>query len=205
MRDDITDITSLYKLETEYIVNLNTLSPNGYNLELRQDGERIITPALRRKLSASSHAIKRGKSSSYRGVFVSARGIYCHIYKGKEYTKGGFASQKEAATIRDMCALHLFGLDAQLNFPDKLDEYLAQDLELTFHQTFDSTKTSQYKGVSWEKRSHKWTAKLALNGKVKSLGNFKSEIEAAKAYDAGVLRFNKTRNYKQRFNFLDSV
>lgn len=43
--------------------------------------------------------------------------------------------------------------------------------------------SSQYKGVSWEKRSSKWRARIKLNRKFIYLGIFASEIDAANAYD----------------------
>lgn len=45
-------------------------------------------------------------------------------------------------------------------------------------------KTSSiYKGVSWDKRKNKWYSRIKKNNKAISIGNFTSEIEAAKAYD----------------------
>lgn len=48
-----------------------------------------------------------------------------------------------------------------------------------------STKgsTSRFLGVSWSKKSAKWSAIISPNGKTIALGRFASEIEAAKAYD----------------------
>lgn len=44
--------------------------------------------------------------------------------------------------------------------------------------------SSQYRGVSWVKRDKAWAARISSgNGGKRSLGNFKDEIEAAKAYD----------------------
>lgn len=43
--------------------------------------------------------------------------------------------------------------------------------------------TSVYLGVTWHKAANKWLAKIRKNGKVKHLGVFKCEIEAAKTYD----------------------
>ncbi|MFW9874253.1 MAG: AP2 domain-containing protein [Candidatus Thorarchaeota archaeon] len=43
--------------------------------------------------------------------------------------------------------------------------------------------SSQYKGVHWYKQTKKWVARIMYNYKNISIGYFKSEIEAAKAYD----------------------
>ena len=43
--------------------------------------------------------------------------------------------------------------------------------------------SSKFKGVSWHKPCEKWQVHIRIGGKLKHLGLFKSEIEAAKAYD----------------------
>lgn len=45
------------------------------------------------------------------------------------------------------------------------------------------SKTSKYKGVSWNKQLKKWHTKIQFNNKQIHIGVFDSEIEAAKAYD----------------------
>lgn len=42
---------------------------------------------------------------------------------------------------------------------------------------------SQYKGVTWHKKSGKWQAQIMLDGKNKHIGLHSDELEAAKAYD----------------------
>lgn len=52
--------------------------------------------------------------------------------------------------------------------------------------------TSQYKGVSFFKPIRKWRAYITLEKKTKSLGYFKEEIEAAKAYNkAAIILFGE--------------
>lgn len=43
--------------------------------------------------------------------------------------------------------------------------------------------SSIYKGVSFHKREGKWRAVIMINGKYIGLGDFDSEVEAAKAYN----------------------
>jgi hypothetical protein len=47
--------------------------------------------------------------------------------------------------------------------------------------------TSQYRGVSWNKRAGKWQALLRREGKLQYLGYFSDEEAAARAYDAAAL------------------
>tara|TARA_R110000796_G_scaffold18022_1_gene54906 strand:+ start:71 stop:568 length:498 start_codon:yes stop_codon:yes gene_type:complete len=42
--------------------------------------------------------------------------------------------------------------------------------------------SSKYTGVSWSKLNKNWLAQIQINGKIKGLGYFKNEEEAAKAY-----------------------
>jgi len=44
-------------------------------------------------------------------------------------------------------------------------------------------KTSRFKGVCFYKRTNNWVAQCKLNGKVKHIGRYKTEIEAAEAYN----------------------
>lgn len=44
-------------------------------------------------------------------------------------------------------------------------------------------RTSKYKGVYFQKSRNKWQSRITFNGKMKYIGNFVNEIDAAKAYD----------------------
>ncbi|MFA5783698.1 MAG: HNH endonuclease [Phycisphaerae bacterium] len=49
---------------------------------------------------------------------------------------------------------------------------------------------SKYKGVSPEKRRYCWRATLTINGKQMHIGQFASEIQAAKAYDKAAKKYH---------------
>lgn len=46
---------------------------------------------------------------------------------------------------------------------------------------------SKFKGVTWDSIMNRWAARIYPAGKSKRLGRFKTEIEAAKAYDAAAV------------------
>lgn len=48
----------------------------------------------------------------------------------------------------------------------------------------DAPKSSAYKGVSWHKHSQKWYAYIQAAGKMRGLGYFDLQEDAARAYDA---------------------
>ncbi len=77
---------------------------------------------------------------------------------------------------------------------NKLDN-IAENLQIVTNR-FNTCKTqgkysSQYKGVSWNKRLNKWTAQIHINGKDKYLGRYQCELKAHQAY------LNEIKNLEQ--------
>jgi hypothetical protein len=48
---------------------------------------------------------------------------------------------------------------------------------------YKTASGSKYKGVTWQKESKGWRVRITVNNKQILLGQFKDEVEAAKAYD----------------------
>jgi siroheme synthase (precorrin-2 oxidase/ferrochelatase) len=56
-------------------------------------------------------------------------------------------------------------------------------------------KTSQYTGVSWNKKDKKWRAGIKTNGKSTNLGSFICELDASNAYQKALNNTEELRKY----------
>ena len=56
-------------------------------------------------------------------------------------------------------------------------------------------RPSKYVGVSWNKRDKKWKAEITINGKIKHLGYYHDEKEAARIYDEQAALLGKPVNF----------
>ncbi len=63
----------------------------------------------------------------------------------------------------------------------------ASHMENSRNQRIQTSTSSVYKGVCWHKRVKKWVAQIRINGKLKHLGIFDNEREAAKVYNTAAL------------------
>lgn len=61
-----------------------------------------------------------------------------------------------------------------------------------------NNRSSQYKGVCWDKNRNRWFAGIHVNGKTRNLGRHNNEEAAARAYDAAAL---ETWGQFARLNF----
>lgn len=85
---------------------------------------------------------------------------------------------------------------------DKSDNRIANLREVTRHQNCQnvgatSSNSSGFKGVSWEKTSSKWRARIRVNGVPLSLGCFDSKEAAAEAYRAAAMQYHPCAVFKE--------
>jgi len=150
------------------------------------------------------------KTSQYVGVCWCKRPKKWKASIGQfneQYLLGYYINEEDAAKAYDKIAIELYGEKCKLNFPEssliEFKENLSifeinnkstnglQNLKIEQGRKRISiertkTKTSQYIGVHFSKKINspkKWTAQIYYLGKIKHIGRFYTEEDAAKAYD----------------------
>ena len=59
-----------------------------------------------------------------------------------------------------------------------------------YNRRLRSDARSAYKGITWVPRNNRWIARITVDGKVRHLGTFRSEIAAALAYDDAAMKLH---------------
>jgi hypothetical protein len=137
---------------------------------------------------------KVAKTSKYRGVTRlknSDRWAAQITIDGKRRCLGRFASEADAALAYDFAARKTFGHLVGLNFPDL--DVLAPPK--TMPRALRAGRASKYRGVFWCNSARKWRAMMQVGSRRSNLGLYGSEDDAARAYDAVVLRQGKGREW----------
>jgi group I intron endonuclease len=178
------NFNEMIQAERELILSHGTMTPNGYNLILETSQGREPSEITKERMSTSqqSRVMKKGESG-FAGVRQkkSKKCFETRVnFKKQEYSKH-FKTKEEAAEAYDKVNLHLRGVGCGLNFPDKLQEYLKEDLEEYFKWfCFKPEYTSKQQGVSWHKLLKKWRVYYYVNCKQVIVGNFEKEEDAIK-------------------------
>jgi len=143
------DIDLLGLKEFEYINIFNSMVPNGYNYTKKTDSKIIFADSTRRLLSISSQKKIRPKGASstskYFGVALPRRSNHyatVMVFDGKRIRRSA-NSEMEAAEQYDKISIYLWGVDAKLNFPEKLSFYLSLDLDKNFSDFMSMKSTAK--------------------------------------------------------------
>lgn len=128
---------------------------------------------------SARHSTRKGKKGSVREYLYWTAGAS----RGDEKVfLGSFNNEEDAAMCYDMYAMREYGEFANLNFPEKRDDYLRGIVLKEPRET-----TSQFTGVCWSPLKNKWQAYLSRKGKNINLGFWNTEEEAAMRRDIAAM------------------
>lgn len=143
---------------------------NGNRLDNRRSNLRFATSLE----NARNARINSRNTSGYKGVSERNGRFEAYIRNhGTLEHLGTYEDLEDAAKAYNVKAVEYFGEFARLNEVD--------------HEGFEVREKmkhhSEYKGVSYHVGKKKWYSALYHEGKMKHIGSFETELEAAKAYD----------------------
>lgn len=126
------------------------------------------------KIARKNQAKQRNAASKYKWVCKSGNKWQAEVTKGGQKKRSNNMESEEAAAIEaNKFALELFGESVILN--DVTEDQVPE---------IEQKTTSKFTGVSFHKKAGKWMAQINIKKKHNFLGYFKTEIEAAQAYNA---------------------
>lgn len=148
---------------------------------------------------------KKPLSSIYRGISFSKKH---NLYYVRRVDKTGLylgscKTELEAAIFYDKIELFLNKENPKLNFPDKKEEYLREDLDKLYQKIISKRKsvnritTSKYRGVNKHGACNGWCAEFR-NGRNRYRKFFIKEEDAAKFYDEMSFKY---KGLKAKTNF----
>jgi hypothetical protein len=160
-------------------IDHNKLNNQKENLRLANKAENN-----RNKLISSTKT-----SSKFKGVFKLDNFKYLASigYNYKQIHIGIFSTEEDAARAYNRRAKELFGEFAHFNDVSGWDTFSIDD-----HKCIPS-RSSSYKGVVYDKSRNLWISRIYFNGDDISIGRFRTENDAAVAYNNFIIN-NKISN-----------
>jgi hypothetical protein len=161
----------------------------------RLDNRRANLRAVANVLNlANSGANKTAVYSQFKGVTYDQRrrrwiAQITIEYNGRKL--GQFATEEQAALAYNLAAVEAWGEHAQLND-------IGPGVSLPAKRIF----TSRHRGVSWIARNQRFRASIRVDGKLRHLGEFVLEDEAALAYNIAAA---EALGERARLNVVDSA
>lgn len=155
-------------------VDSNTANNSRENLRLVTPAENSQNRKKRKKTTSKYFGVSYNKAGKKFRSSIKFNGNNTHI--------GTFESEFEAAVAYDSFVVnHSENLLQKLNFPDKIDEYKTSPTIL------QAKKKRKFFGVYEKQKPTRFVSQTQMNGSSKHIGSFKTETEAAKAYDKFVV------------------
>ena len=141
----------------------------GYDFKYEDD-------KLYKKLKTKWHCCNdlKGNKKGYIRIAINKKRYYLHriIYK--------YFNEEWDITYSHSNQIDHIDIDPTNNKIENLR--IVNHSQNTRNQKKLNNCSSQYKGVYWNKQNNKWIAQININGKVKYLGLFTNEEEAAETY-----------------------
>lgn len=204
-------IQELAAKEKESINFYDCFCPKGYNILLYQEINPISEKHKKKMSKIHQGIMKKNNKTNYLGACkVEGNRFICEISKqGKRYRKS-FNNEIKAAIAYDKIALFLYGKKAKINFENKREKFLKQNLSKFFYFFNQPTQTSRYNGVFYDKSVGKWIASIYINKHLnqRKIKYAESEKQAAIYSDMMRLFYNKgleSINFKEKINFYNSL
>ena len=170
------NVTKIFKVSQLVAIAFLNHKPNGNTLIVdhingNKVDDRVVNLKIvthRENLSTCFRADRKSLSSKYVGVsWQKAQCIWVSKikYNGHISHLGSFRNEIDASNAYQLALSKI-----------KDGSFDASDYKPKF--------TSKYKGVSFSKQNKKWIASITIDGKMKYLGSFLTELEAHKKYQS---------------------
>ncbi len=178
--DSAMDYNELNLLEEKYIKELNSLVPNGYNIQSYDDTTKIWT---KDRYISLYNKKKDNSTSKYFGVsYDKDRNLWNSefYFKGKRIRIGRFDTQEEAAKARDLeVAKDKYENVFELNFPELKEQYLCG--EITVLKSFQKKPLSP-PNIYHNIKTNSCSVIITHNFELNFVGTFNSKESAIEAY-----------------------